>query len=657
MTIAAGPEVNISIFTPTPENDELFSTEHYGDPLRVRANENYLSLGITASVSPGISDSVGRLGFGFDVGGDIALTNYKPFPVTPSEPTFASALTETLQEFTIPGGLQDLETMSPGTIATVEGRGSLKFSGTANLLSAVNPLASISLPAPLPAGLQVVSGASISVGASYELSSEYQIRLQKLDEKTVRLGYYKKRSSEFKIKASAKSGISVKPGNFDLTARLITAISSNAQADEDELQRAGLGASQIDTLEDTLKAGIERKLELSASFELGSLRSNEAAFLYEIQLDSVDERGREALAHALRGDLSRLTENEETLPPGIRMVRSIFTGLRRKKHTLKVNLVGIYNFISVSKLTVSGTITYEPESGELLIVDKATASSIAVGAVNFGPNAEKIREVLAESFLITAAYRSSKLVAQAPELKTSHSYFELHARTNRQTMKDNLDVAQAFGLLSPAEKEDRLDGVDNFGRTALFAEARYDEALTTALFLDGEHPRSEDEYEQAGREALQLLVQDDDPDGYRRRAATDDQLWRRMKDRGQANFKPLFPDLGPPQLAAVVADYSVIVWWAKAMRATGEKLAELRKFFAANPSPEPGNNVFQALRRDLAKHLESVAKNTRKEFGDPWGLVAMDLASGRRAEVKIQFTGPLVAFQVDRGTRAIRAGG
>ncbi len=39
---------------------------------------------------------------------------------------------------------------------------------------------------------------------------------------------------------------------------------------------------------------------------------------------------------------------------------------------------------------------------------------------------------------------------------------------------------------------------------------------------------------------------------------------------------------------------------------------------------------------------------TKGEFGDPWGLVAMDLVSGRRATARVQVTGPIVALALER---------
>ena len=79
------------------------------------------------------------------------------------------------------------------------------------------------------------------------------------------------------------------------------------------------------------------------------------------------------------------------------------------------------------------------------------------------------------------------------------------------------------------------------------------------------------------------------------------------------------------------------------------KLAEIRAFIKANPKAGPDNNTFNGLRRGLAEHLKGVASRTRSEFGDPWGLVAMDLATGRTSKAEAQVTGPRIAFKRARG--------
>jgi hypothetical protein len=648
----------------SPKDKQLFDPELFGEPIPVGTDQFYVSIGVTASLSTGLAREVRDLGFGFDAGGEVSLAVYKPFTKTGagggSFTPFVQAIQETAKSFVILGDLEDLAGMSEGLVATVEGKGSLKFSGEAELLSVVNPLVSVNLPA--PAGeLQVVSGNSIKVGASFELFGSYQIRAQRLDRKRVRLGFYKKRGSESTLKVAAKGGLSAGVGEFDFLGQLLKAVSKNPEVDKKQLEAGGLSPEQVAAIEEAVKAGIQRKLELALNFELSAANSSEAAFDYEIDLGKLKDDGRQAIYKALDGDLSALVQNEAALPAGITLRRSIFTETKKKKHTFKLNLLGIYNLISVSALTLKGKVMFVPETGELVITDRATASRIAASTSNFAADHLKLRKVLAESFLITAAYSSSKLAALSQTLEISHTYFELNSKTNGATMKNNLDVVETLGLMKKQEKDKLLAGQNNFGSTTLYAETQYDDALATRLFLNPDGtPRSEAEYEKAGRAAIASLVQDGEPDDYRRLPATDNALWQELKQLGNPhNFKTL-DKIKSLKIAkklsmeiivgGISSDYLVIRWWAQEMRQLGEKLVEVRNFLKGKPNIDPGNHDLTAVRRDLAEHLKGVASRTKEQFGDPWGLVAMDLATGRTAGAKVQVTGTRVAFARERET-------
>ncbi|HEV2762762.1 MAG TPA: hypothetical protein VGV38_07200, partial [Pyrinomonadaceae bacterium] len=564
-------------------------------------------------------------------------------------PPALDALREAFQTFTIPGDLDDLARLPVGTLSVVEGTGTLKFSGDVSLLSLTNPLASVSLPEPFGA-VGVTSGNALKVGASVELTTAYQLRAQKLSKGKLRLGFYRKRGAEFAFKVNASGGLTAGPGAFDLIEPLLKAISRNPEADLEELKKGGLSAQQAEAVGKVIEAGVARKLELALGFELSAEGTSEAAFLFDVDLAALDEAGRRALHAALDGDLSGLTKDGAALPEGVALVRSIFTEVQRKEHTFKVNLLGIYNFVSVSALMLKGTVMFEPETGELVITDKATAARIAASIFNFAADREKLRKVLSENVIATAVYRASKIVLQPPELRLSHSYFELHTKTGRTALKNNLDVLEALGLITPAEKKKLVGNATKFGRTTLYAETAYDDAIVNALFFKDDAPREREDYERAGRAALKLLVQAGEEDEARRLPATDDKLWKEMRRQGQANFKSIekLKRLPAPLLGAVVADYSVIVWWAETMREMGERLEEVRRFFRQNPSPDPENNTFKSLRRNLASKLRDVAAKTRQEFGDPWGLVALDQLSGRRAHARAQITGPVVSITRER---------
>ncbi len=638
--LEAGAGATLSVSVPTPQDDTLFAGDPFSRPLRIPAGQAYVSLSVTGSSSAGTGQGAGQAAFGFAAGASFALANHRPFPATT---TFADALRELARGFALPGDTADLAAMPPGTIATVEGRGSLTFSGQVNLLTAVNPLASLNLP--LPEGLpQIQTGGAAEVGASFEVFGEYQVRVEKLDPGRVRLAWTRRHGSEFEVRARARAGLLTGAGGGagSLAAQVLGGLAAEPSRG-DFLAGTGLSDSQREGIEAAVRAGVERRLDLALSFEWGALKEGQSAFLYEVDLAALDDAGRNAVQQALRGDLAGLAS---ALPAGVREVESVLRTLRQSRHSLRVNLLGIYNLQSVAKLTQTGKVLFDPESGDLVISDTATASRLESAQVNFGAQSDRLRKLLADTFLITAAYRAGRLAAGPPELEAAHSYFELHAKTNRQTLKDNLDVAEALGLMTLQEKSAALGERDDFGRTTLFAETRYNAASTEALFLkpDGA-PRGVEEYERAGREALQLLIQPVDPDDYRRRPAADDAVWAQMKRLGPFAGARLFPERQRP---LIQSDYVLITWWAETMHETAQKLAAVRARFAGGPGPGPGDAGFQKAREELAAHLAKVAADTKPQFGEPWGLVAMDRVGGRSARARVELTGPVAALRLER---------
>ncbi len=276
----------------------------------------------------------------------------------------------------------------------------------------------------------------------------------------------------------------------------------------------------------------------------------------------------------------------------------------------------------------------EPATGALVITDQATAQRIQSLQLNFGADTGRLRKVLAESFLITAAYHGSQQIAGAASLRCSHQFFTLDASTSFADMRRKLETGFAIGLLA-AEEVMLPAGIEDFGRTLFSVSTDYDDTLVSRMFLDANgNPLPGEAYERAGREAIQYLVQESDDDSVRRQPAIDDTLWKRMKDVGQPGFGSLFLGIATPLVGAITADYSTIVWWADAMETTAQQLAKSRQWMSNNPSPSPDDPDFQALRQNLANHLKGVAAHTREEFGQPWGLIAMNLLVGRKSGAK-----------------------
>ncbi len=653
LNLKAGAGGRIDVFVPDPhleagEKDSLFSPDKDGEDVPVAKTERYLSVSFFANAGAAASAGVSDLTFGFASDSSITVTNYQKFSLEPESPTFLDALKKTLASFQIPASLADVSAMLPDSIVTVAGAGSLKFSASTNLLAISNPLATADLPS-LFGSIALKEGASIRVGASFRLFGDYELRVRKTSATTIRLGYFRERGKEWKASVTASAGLSASVGGSDdLFGQILSALSPDPDAEFNELKQANVDTVTIASIQATIGAAIERTLEIATSLEFGDMHASQTAFLYEVDLSALDEKGQAALQSALRGDLSGLEGNADAMPRGIKMVQSIFTNLRQTKVTLKINLLGIYNFVSISKLTLKGKALYDPETGELILTDSASASQFQAGVVNVGnrpneANPKQVRKILASSLLITAAYRASDTLVSPPTLKSSHTYCEVHERTDRNTMADELGAAVGLGLMTRGELNDLVKDTAQFGRTLAYASADYNDALATALFVENGKSRELTEYEDIGRQAMQVVAgRGGTGDAVRLRPLQSDDLWKQMKGQGQSKFRTLMPEATDLQIGAITADYSTIVWWAETMNKTGQALIKVKNFLVKTPGVDPKNADFQKLRSDLAGQLKTVAVDTKEEFGRPWGLIAMDLLTESRSEARATFTGSII---------------
>lgn len=632
-TVGASFRAQVGVTAKTPS--ALFEQEHFGEPIPVPDGQAYVWFSFQPSLRLGVAGSESDLSFGFNAGSSIDIRSYRLFPAGAGAPTLAESVVEVLREFSIPGDVEDLKEMPESAVAAVTGTGSFQIAGSFDLATVVNPLATPKLPL---AGnpLTVTAGASLDVGARVRVFGEYQIRVHKTRANTVRLGLYKRAGSQFTFDVSAKAGVSANSFGKDLFSILMRKISADPQADTDQLRQAGLSSAQIDSIQDAVQASVNRSLSVALEFEFSALQANEAAFLYEIQLDELDHDSTLAVHRALDGDFSSLTGLQDLSLPGITPVRNLTNELRKRGVNLRLNLLGIVNAISMSELVRSGSVTFEPISGALVIADQVSSEKIRATARPLEADGRKLRKTVFESLMVTAAYHASR-VAQSHEFTASQSYFEFHQTTNARTMADNLDAVVGLGLLTGDGRRLELGDTTQFGASTLLLETQFDSSAVRALFLDANGvPYTTERYEKIGRQAMLALVAGD-PDDFRHIPLESDSLWKKMKAAGQ----PGLPFVLPPalrkdvQVAVIISDYSLIVWWAESMAKAATSLSEMESFLAqADPAGLQENNEFKKRRRNLIDTLgDAVAKN-QSTFGDPWGLLALDAACGRKAEAR-----------------------
>jgi hypothetical protein len=612
LTIEAG--LSGGFLVATSEDGALEGADRYGSSIEIPQGSAYLGFFVKGQGGGGIERTLGDTNFGFGLGTEFRLISHRK--VAESD-RFGDSLRASLESFAIVADWRDIESLPADVVAVAEGEGSLRASLGAEIAATPNPLLSVGLPVG-DAKLQLTAGGRFGVQTTFTLSGDYQVRVRRLGGTRVELGYYKSKGKNFEFSVEAVGGVGAGVGQFDLLGQVLGAISSNAKADRKALADGGLNDAQIEQIEDILKEGIQRKVQVSLDATFGSTESSGEAFLFEIDTDKTDNAAREAVVRALHGDLAVLTGSKVS---GVKLVRTVFHQVEERTHVFRLNLLGIYNHITVGNLLLKSRMVVD-SNGDVTILDQAVAERAGISMTQFGADEEKLRKLLMESFLVSAAYHAGDLGFAPPQLRVEHDYFELHSKTSYQAMKDNLDVAGALDLLEALEKR-RLLGTPpkEFGRSTLFAAAGYDADLAQKLFLDGNKPRTIAQYEQAGREAILRLFEPGDENDCIRLFAGDAAVWKQMKQEGFPQFARIYQDHGFALNGVEVefmTSYAIaVIEWAKVMAAMSNALVEWRDWREANKTAGVSSKAFQKRREEFLKNLREVATKTKAKWSEP----------------------------------------
>lgn len=667
--ISVGAGASAAVHVNAIPGTNLFQKNPFGSPVPVENGIGYASLAITGGVNVGIDRKVSDLTFGIDAGKSMTVEYFRAFLVTDNSPTVAEAVGSVISNYTIPADIADLHAMNAGDVCTVAGSGRLGLSVGANLLAAVNPLSSVSLPLNLTAP-QIKAGASVEAKASFEISGDYQVRVRKLDAGTVELGYFKNSERDFTVSLTASAGVSATLGKLELVTKLMQAISKNPEADIEALVNSGLSDAEILAIQKAIGASIDRTLNVSVQAAFSSMRSDEAAFLYRIDLNTLDTNAdsSHAIHLALDGDLSELNrfeadlQDDGTIAPGIRLVQSRFVEMRKGKTSLRINLIGILNFSRVSELISKGETLFEPITGDLTISETAKSESIGVLTEPFRADADKLRKAMFDSLLVTTVYRATRSTAPL-EMSSSQVHFATNDNSSRQTISDYLDGFVGLDLITASDKSRLLAPIVGRARSNYMLRTEFDDAACSAMFLDGAgNPRDRLFYERIGRESLLILLQpgdDEDPTGIRRSTVANDNLWTEsVVKEGVTKFISLLPDSvrNSSLRQLVVGDFLLIEWWVEAMQSTAQLLAEMRAFLVGkNAETLRNNNDFKKKSDELQEHMMQVVAQSKVRFDSPWGLVALYRTVGARAATTGVILSPLIT-RIDHKDRALVEG-
>jgi Clostripain family len=629
LSLTVGGSVKIGLHE---SGSEIFAGSDLQAPVAVPNGTVFSSLTLEALLKAGLAGTQGSIGFGFQAGTALRYAYFHPFNIVGTTPSVADSVKTMLSAAVFPADADDLRRVPVGAFVSLAGEGELSFSGQAALSSTTSLLATPGLP--IVGSVAVTAGATVNVGAEWTASGEFELRLAKPDPSKLHLSFHRRRGRSLSVSAKAMAGVSATAKGKELLAALMRAISADPEADLLTLVNAGLDDASIEAIQHAIAASIDRSLTLSAQLQVSALGDEQALFAYDVDLTRLDDGGKAAIGEALHGQLSKIGEAAASETGPIRLVASAAKQLRERKTSWRINLLGILNVGSFVDLVRDGTVTFDPVSGALTAADNVSSRRIRVKERPLESDSEKLRKVLFESLMVTAAYQASRVLGATLTLTAEQMYLEQRGKTRRQDLEDHYRALIALGLCNEHERDARLGMDSDFGRSTFVIENHFSSAACDAMFLDSDgKPHAREHYETIARQALLTLIPGNDPTrSYRRLALEADATWERVRTAGGAlaSVLPSHIRNDALRLGVVRGDVFTIIWWAKAMSRAAEELVELRTFLGQrNAATLATDKAFAKARGKLSDALAGVVAQTEARFDDPWDVLAMDAAAAR----------------------------
>jgi hypothetical protein len=537
-----------------------------------------------------------------------------------------------LHGFFVPATRRELEQLDDDVILVFAGSGSVTTSASFSLSMPVTALANVSIPG--GQNLTVKPGLSLSVAPSLTLEGGYQVRLRKLDKGEVEVGLYNSTSKTKSLSISGRAALPVRAGSFELTEQFIRALSVGQSVVNREELFAALPDEadefkkhrRIEKMEEQFRKAVNTKFEASARISLSKSSLREPVWTYAVNPAVVSQASDKAIAAALKGNFAELLAN----PPGVRRVSSALAETESRSAKLDINLLGLANFTSSTRLVVSVQHRVRRQrsdhSHHRHFVGHPHRGFAGESRRRQQPTPPPDERKLSDP---------GRLQSQRTHHFSAQAQGSAHLFRNRQQDQPRRNARQSAGppgarLVMPEKVAEILETDQNFGRTTMYVEAAYDNAAIESLFFDGGSARSQDKFEDAGRSALGALIAGDEHRQLSSRFAgfsvAANALWERMKVAGAANLHDLFgigaaSASGNLPLATATSDFFAILDWAKTMHAAAQVALDVRNMLGGDQKVESTDPRFEAARKLLRQRLSDAVARTGEHFGDPLGLL------------------------------------
>jgi len=616
--------VNSSVRILTSADGAVFGKNQFSPSIPIAPNEAWLSVDLDLAASAKLSISSNSVGVSFEGDSKLACSTFTLFSVSqPPLPPFRNALAEAFSNFGITASAVGVRRQALGTINQTEIAGSITTRLTLKQPFNLNALASANLP--FNTTIDIKPSVILQVSGSVAVSGDFIVRSYKKADGIVEIGVYKKRGTTLAANFTAAAGIGADIGTTDILGPLLTQVLPGV-----DLAAAGLSGDNAATLERVIRNGLSRSLSAQMNAACSAAFTDEAAVVYEVQLDAGDAaKTDDALTLALQGDWTALDALSNA-----RRIRNIIADTVEKKASITLNLFGLFSAVSVTDYVKKCTILLD-DSGQLSIIDRLETNRIAAVSLPDASDSEKLRIALMQDFVCTATYAIVKDHLNL-RLTVVQSYFDYQRNMSRDQMKQNVILGYRLGIIPQGSLDNVLNASSSFAHASVSATVRYaTPALMSVFFADplAFKPRTQVELEQIGRDTLRSFLDPSDPtDAVRARVLSDSALWSLMDETGNTAAFGQIPGLqnfNQAQLAVVEADWVSIRWWSDALVKIAPALSDVLTVLRTLPAGDPSKNPEFMKRRDrLAGVLGNITRNTNSAFVHGWGEAVIFALSG-----------------------------
>jgi hypothetical protein len=582
LDIQLGASASIGLLQDTKESDFLSFMNLTADPV----SSGLVSFAVQGKLSVGDSATVSDFTFGITNAATVTLTGYY---AAAANDKLGDAVERAIAALTIPHDLDDLRSLPAGAICQIDAASSLQFAASVAYSFLNDPLAAASITT-LPS-LSINATASATIEGTATHTGGHVLTIAKLPNGLLHLAVNLKNIDDLETSLTVSAGVAADIGSQDALAFLLDRINPNAAAEADAIAAQMKDAAQFKS---DIKSAINQSLSASLAVSLkGALEhktGRNRGFVFEIDLNGLDEEGKPATEAALRGDFTAITRKGAQFK-GIKPLDSALTIAADDTHTLALHFLGIFNASSINEFVAKSKIDFTSDTHEIVLSDEA------LQVVDNNLDAEKLRKLVLKDITLTLPAS-----ANTPDVATpvTLAFLDREASASPAQMRRFVNALEAVGAPNAGAAQTLMSQqLHNYGTCSLFLSLNLNPSQCKRLFLDANgKPYDWTHYLDAMCAAERMIyagLAGDPENAYHLKLFNADRdTWEALEDAGSApNMKPILEALGMSDVEAelAVTDAFTAIWWSEAMANYASALARHKSLVSVGKEVVENSNL------------------------------------------------------------------